>query len=111
MTSKIESLIDELPGASKQRVEKIVAILEGVLSDVECKYPAEDDTDLAYECQCIPKAQDVIALIRAWNVRDLEQNEGGGDLKRRDGNGKHGESEINTLSEELKIIFKQIPLG
>lgn len=93
-TSKIENLISELPHSSNQRVEEIVLILEGVLSDIECQFPDEDDTDRAYECQNIPKALDKIALIRAWNARDLGFKESG----------------IDKLSEELKIIFEQIPL-
>ena len=76
MISEIENLIDELPQASKQRVEEIVTILEGVLSDLECKYPIEDDSDSAYECQNIPKAQELIVLVRAWNESDGELKTG-----------------------------------
>ncbi|MBW4055056.1 MAG: hypothetical protein HIU83_06600 [Proteobacteria bacterium] len=97
MTSKIENLINELPQASNKRVEEIVAILEGVLSDIECKLPTEDDTDSAYECQNIPKAKNVIALIRAWNARDKKKEVGESEFKI-----------INKLSKELKISFTQI---
>jgi D-alanine-D-alanine ligase-like ATP-grasp enzyme len=94
LTSEIEVLINELPQASNRRVEEIASILEGVLSDIECDFPVEDDTDSAYECQNIPKAQELIVLIRAWNVRDRES----------------GIKIINTLSEELKTTFNQICL-
>jgi hypothetical protein len=82
MTGEIENLIDELPQASNQRVEEIAAILEGVLSDIECNSPTEDDADSAYECQNIPKAQELIALVRAWNESDGELKTG--DRKRED---------------------------
>ncbi len=97
MTREIENLIDELPQASNKRVEEIVAILEGVLSDIECKLPTEDDTDSAYECQNIPKAKNVIALIRTWNARDKKKEVGESEFKI-----------INKLSKELKITFTQI---
>lgn len=97
MIRVIESLIKELPQASSKRVEEILTILEGVLSDVECNLPSEDDTDSAYECQIIPNALDKIALIRAWNARDTEFRER--EIKT-----------INKLAEELNILFKQIPL-
>ncbi|MGB9080158.1 MAG: hypothetical protein WCD00_02585 [Desulfuromonadaceae bacterium] len=94
LTSEIEILINELPQASNRRVEEIASILEGVLSDIECNFPIEDDTDSAYECQNIPKAQELIARIRAWNVRDRES-----EIKI-----------INNLSEELKTTFNQMCL-
>ena len=94
LTSEIEVLINELPQASNRRVEEIVTILEGVLSDIECNLPIEDDTDSAYECQNIPKAQELFVLIRAWNVRDRES----------------GIKIINNLSKELKTTFNQICL-
>jgi len=94
LTSEIEVLINELPQASNRRVEEIASILEGVLSDIECNLPIEDDTDSAYECQNIPKAQELIVLIRAWNVRDRES-----EIKI-----------INNLSKELKTTFNQICL-
>jgi len=104
MTSKIENIIDELPHASNRRVEEIVSILESALSDIECKYPIEDDTDSAYECQNIPKAEEIIVLIRAWNERY-------GELMTGDRKSEDRESEIsiiNSLSKELKTTFKQI---
>lgn len=102
MISEIENLIDELPQASKQRVEEIVTILEGVLSDLECKYPIEDDSDSAYECQNIPKAQELIVLVRAWNESD-------GELKTGDRKKEDREIGImNRLSKELKTTFNQI---
>jgi hypothetical protein len=102
LISEIENLIDELPQASKQRVEEIVTILEGVLSDLECKYPIEDDSDSAYECQNIPKAQELIVLVRAWNESD-------GELKTGDRKKEDREIGImNRLSKELKTTFNQI---
>lgn len=104
MTSKIENIIDELPRASNRRVEEIVSILEGALSNIECKYPIEDDTGSAYECQNIPKAEEIIVLIRAWNERY-------GELMAGDRKSEDRESEIsiiNSLSKELKTTFKQI---
>ena len=106
MTSKIENLIDELPQASNQRVEEIATILEGVLSDIECNSPTEDDADSAYECQNIPKAQELIALVRAWNESDGELKTG--DRKREDR--ESGIQRINKLSKELKTTFNQICL-
>jgi len=97
LTSEIENLIEELPQASIKRVEEIVTILEGVLSDVECKFPSEDDTDTAYECQIIPDALEKIALIRTWNASGIESKER--EIKT-----------INRLATELNILFKQIPL-
>jgi hypothetical protein len=97
MTDKIENLIDELPQASNQRVEEIASILEGVLSDIECKYPIEDDSDSAYECQNIPKAKELIALVRAWNARDRERDDRESEIKM-----------IHKLSKELKTAFNQI---
>ena len=102
MISEIENLIDELPQASKQRVEEIVTILEGVLSDLECKYPIEDDSDSAYECQNIPKAQELIVLVRAWNESDGELKTG--DRKKED----REIGIINRLTKELKTTFNQI---
>jgi hypothetical protein len=102
MTSEIENLIYELPQASNRRVEEIVTFLEGVLSDIECKYPIEDDSDSAYECENIPKAKELLVLVRAWKVRD-------GELMTGDKKGKDRERrKINKLSKELKITFKQI---
>jgi hypothetical protein len=102
MTGEIENLIDELPQASNQRVEEIVTIFEGVLSDIECKYPIEDDTDSAYECQNIPKARELIVLVRAWNESDRELK--AGDRTRED----RESGVINGLSKELKTTFNQI---
>ncbi|MBK5275536.1 MAG: hypothetical protein JJE30_10850 [Desulfuromonadales bacterium] len=99
MTNTIEDLLSELPQASRQRVEGIVTILERVLSDIECKFPAEDDADIAYECECIPKARDIILRIREWNARDRTREDGEGSMKI-----------INTLSSELIITLNQIPL-
>jgi hypothetical protein len=104
MTGEIENLIDELPQASNQRVEEIATILEDVLSDIECKFPSEDDTDSAYECQNIPKAKELIVLVRAWNVSDEELKTG--DRKRED----RERGIINRLSKELKTTFNQICL-
>ena len=102
MTGEIENLIDELPQASKQRVEEIATILEGVLSDRECKFPSEDDAESAYECQSIPKAKELIALVRAWNESD-------GELKTGDRRSEDRESgTIIRLSMELKTAFNQI---
>jgi hypothetical protein len=110
LTSEIENLIDELPHASSQRVEEIVTILEGVLSEIECKFPIEDDNDGAYECQNIPKARDILVLVRTWNARDMELNETAGvsKVKREDG---ESETEVlDKLSMDLKIVFNQIRL-
>jgi len=104
LPSQIENLIDELPQASRQRVEEIVTILEGVLSEIECKFPTEEDDERAYECLNIPEAKDIIVLIRAWNERDNVLN--AGDRK----NSKGGVTIIDKLSKELKIVFEQIPL-
>ena len=102
MTGKIKNLIDELPQASNQRVEEIATILESVLSDIECKFPSEDDSDSAYECQNIPKAKELIVLVRAWN-------ESNGELKTGDRKREDRESGIiNRLSKELKTTFNQI---
>ena len=106
MTGKIENLIDELPQASNKRVEEIATILEGVLSDIECKYPSEDDSDSAYECQNIPEAKELIVLVRAWNESDEELKAGG---RKRD-DWDSGIKVINKLSTELKTIFSQICL-
>lgn len=95
LPSEIENLIDELAQASNRRVEEIVTVLEGVLSDIECKLPTEDDNDSAYACQNISEAEDLTVRIRAWNARDSRERE----IKI-----------LDTLSEELKTIFKQIPL-
>lgn len=94
MTGEIENLIDEFPQASNRRVEEIASILEGVISDIECRYPSEEDTDSAYECQNIPKARGLIELVRAWNVREGEGREGG----------------INKVSKDLKTTFHQLCL-
>jgi hypothetical protein len=104
MTVEIENLIDELPQASNRRVEEIAAILEGVLSDIECNSPTEDNADSAYECQNIPKAQELIVLVRAWNESDEELKTG--DRKREDW--ESGIKIINKLSKELKTAFNQI---
>jgi hypothetical protein len=96
VTGKIGSIIDELPQASKQRVEEIVAFLEDVLSDIECAFPIEDDSDSAYECANIPKARELIARVSAWNAN-------GGELK-----GGERERGIHSLSKELKSTFNQI---
>ena len=102
MTGEIENLIDELPQASNRRVEEIAAILEGVLSDIECNYPIEDDSDSAYECQNIPKAKELIVLVRAWKIRV-------GELKAGDKIGKDKERrKIIKLSKELILTFSQI---
>ncbi len=106
MTGKIENLINELPQASNQRVEEIATILEGVLSDIECKFPTEDDSDSAYECQNIPQAKELIVLVRAWNESDEELKTGG--RKREDWDS--GIKVINKLSKELKTTFHQICL-
>jgi len=102
MTGKIENLIDELSQASNRRVEEIVTILEGVLADIECKYPNEDDSDSAYECLNIPKARELIVLVRAWNESDGELK--AGDRKREDRDSRI----IKRLSTELKTTFNQI---
>lgn len=102
MTGKINNLIDELPQASNRRVEEIVTILEGVLSDIECKYPIEDDSDSAYECQNIPKAKELIVLVRAWNESDEELK--AGDRKKED----RESGIIKRLSKELKTTYNQI---
>jgi len=99
LTNKIENIIHELPQASHQHVEEIVTILERVLSEIECKFPTEEDTDLAYECQYIPKAKDIILRIRAWNAGDSKSEDGESRLKM-----------IDTLSSELLITLNQIPL-
>jgi hypothetical protein len=96
VTGKIGSIIDELPQASKQRVEEIIVFLEGVLSDIECAFPIEDDSDSAYECANIPKARELIALVSAWNAN-------GEGLKTGE-----RESGIHNLSKELKTTFNQI---
>jgi len=96
VTGKIVNIIDELPHASKQRVEEIVALLEGFLSDRECTFPIEDDSDSAYECANIPKARELIARVSAWNAN-------GGELKAGE-----SESGIHNLSKELKATFNQI---
>lgn len=106
MTGEIENLIDELPQASNRRVEEIVTILEGALSDIECKFPTEDDTDSAYECENIPKALELLVLVRAWNESDEELK--AGDRKREDWDS--GIKVINKLSKELKTTFHQISL-
>jgi hypothetical protein len=97
LTSEIENLIVELPQASNRRVEEIVTILEGVLSNVECNFPNENDAESAYECQDIPKAQEIIGLIRAWNARDREKDDRESEIKM-----------IDKLSKELKTAFNQI---
>ena len=104
MTGEIENLIDELPQASNQRVEEIAAILEGVLSDIECNYPIEDDSESAYECENIPKAKELLVLVRAWNESDEELKAG---ERKREG-WDSGIKIINKLSEELKTTFNQI---
>lgn len=104
MTGDIENLIDELPKASNQRVEEIATILEGILSDIECNYPTEDDSDSAYECQNIPIARELIVLVRAWNESDEELKTGG--RKREDWDS--GIKVINKLAKDLKTTFKQI---
>jgi len=97
MIGKINNLIDELPQASNRRVEEIATILEDVLSDIECKYPIEDDSDSAYECQYIPKARELVVLVRAWNGSDGDR-----DRKNRECGIIHG------LSKELHTTFNQI---
>lgn len=104
MTGKIENLIDELPHASNQRVEEIVTILEGVLSEIECRFPTEDDTESAYECENIPSARELLVLVRAWNESNEELKTG--DIKREDWDS--GIRIINKLSRELKTTFNQI---
>lgn len=106
MTGKIEELIDELPQASNRRVEEIATILESVLSEIECKFPTEEDSDSAYECQNIPQAKELIVLVRAWNESDEELNTGG--RKREDWDS--GIKIITKLSKELKSTFHQICL-
>ena len=106
MTGEIENLIDEFPQASNRRVEVIAAILEGVLSDIECNFPSEDDTDSAYECQNIPVARELIVLVRAWNESDEELKTI--DRKREDWDS--GIKVLNKLSKELKTTFNQIRL-
>lgn len=99
MTNDIENLIDELCHGSNRRVEEIVTILDGSLSDIKCNFPTEDDIDSAYECQNIPKAEELIDLIKAWNARNRTGEE------RESSN-----MTINNLSRELKTTFKQISL-
>lgn len=106
MTGKIENLIDELPQASNQRIEEIVTILEGVLSDIECKFPTEDDSDSAYECENIPIAKELLVLVRTWNESD--ENLKTEARKREDWDS--GIKIINKLSKELKTTFNQICL-
>lgn len=104
MTGEMENLIDELPKASNRRVEEIVTFLDGVLSDIECRFPSEDDSDSAYECENIPKARELLVLVRAWNESE-------GELKAGDGTREHwdrGSKEMNTSLKELKIIFNQL---
>ncbi len=93
LTDGIENLINELPQASSQRIEEIVSILEDALSDVECKYPTEDDTNEAYECQYIPQALHLIAQIKEWNKSKNERIE-----------------TLCELSDDLKTILEQIPI-
>jgi len=97
LTSEIENLIDELPQASSQRVEEVITILEGVLSGSECNFPIEEDSDSAYKCLNIPRAEELIELIRAWNTgeRTKDDYESGG-------------KKISELSKELKTAFNQI---
>ncbi|MDD2582293.1 MAG: hypothetical protein PHR66_09905 [Desulfuromonadaceae bacterium] len=104
MTGEIENLIDELPHASSRRVEEIASILEGVLSDIECNYPIEDDSDTAYECQNIPIAKELISLVRAWNESDEKLRTE--DRKSEDWDRRS--KVINKLSKELKTRFNQI---
>ena len=104
MTGEIENLIDELSQAPNRRVEEIAAILEGVLSDIECRFPIEDDSDSAYECENIPKARELLVLVRAWNESDEELK--AGDRKREDWDS--GIKVIHKLSKELKATFNQI---
>ena len=99
VTGKIGNLIDELAQASNRRVEEIATILEGVISDIECKFPTEDDTNSAYECLNIPKAKELIMLVRAWNARDIKRE-----------NRESGIKTINELSKDLKTTFNQICL-
>lgn len=106
MTIEIENIIDELPQASNRRIEEIVTVLEGVLSDIECKFPGEDDTERAYECENIPKAQELLVLVRAWNESNEELK--AGDRKREDW--ESGMKVIHKLSKELKTTFHQIGL-
>jgi len=91
-----------LPQASNRRIEEIATILEGVLSDMECNSPTEDNADFAYECLNIPKAKELIVLVRAWNESHGELKTG--DRKRED----RESGVINGLSKELKITFNQI---
>jgi hypothetical protein len=93
MTNEIENLLHELPQAPRQRVEEIVTIIESVLSEIECKFPTEDDTDIAYECQYILKSKNIILCVREWNARDSKR-----------------EATIHELSSELMITLNQIPL-
>jgi hypothetical protein len=102
MIGKIKNLIDELPQASNRRVEEIASILEDVLSDIECKYPIEDDSDSAYECQNIPKAKELIMLVRTWNGSNGELMTGDRERKSRES------GVIHRLSKELHTTFNQI---
>jgi len=106
LSSEIENLIDELPQASYQRIDEIVLTLEGILSEIECKLPTEDDYKKAYECLDISRAKDVIVLIRAWNESNniLNTNEV------KINNKEQGINTINKLTKELKIMLQQIPL-
>ncbi len=104
MTGKIENLIDELPQASNRRAEEIASILEGVLSDIECRLPTEDDTNSAYECENIPKARELLVLVRAWIKSDGELKTGNMAREAWDS----GIKVIHTLSKELKTTFNQI---
>ena len=106
MSSEIENLIEQLPQGSNQRVEEIASILEGVLSEIECKFPTENDDERAYECLNVPRAKDLIVLIRAWNESDNVLKASDREVNNRES----GDDIINKLSKELKIVFKQIPL-
>ena len=106
LTSEIENLIDELPQASYQRVDEIVLILEGILSEIECKLPTEDDYKKAYECLNISRAKDIIVLIKAWNESNKNLNTNEVVIK----NNEIDINIINKLAKELKIMFQQIPL-
>jgi len=96
VTRKAYDLIKELPQASTERAREILTFLERVLSDIECKLPTEDDYDEAYVCQNIPKAREIIELIRRTNAKDREE-------------GVESVSDIlQRLSAELNSVFRQI---
>jgi hypothetical protein len=96
MTGKINNVINEIPLASRQRIEEILLELENILSDIECNLPTEEDTDEAYVCQNIPKAKGIIESIRTLNSQVPEEDvESTADM-------------VKSLSAELNAVFCQI---